>query len=312
MKEKQFIKYLQSKDLAKSTQEEYILKLQSFLNWVGTCAEHGRSKEDVQITNDDVLNYLEHLKNQKNNKNVTRAVILIAIKYYFSFLFENEYIPTNPTAFLKIRGTQVKKLYHIYTADDLNLLYDNYYNVYIRNYEPSKYTGKANKEHTKLKRERNYTILGMLIYQGIHTNELKNIKLDDVDLQKAAIKITSNRQAQERILPLKAVQIGTLINYAQNIRRELNIKDTEMFFDFVNHNLHDIIKHLTHQVKAIDRSFINFRQIRSSVITNWLKTENLRKVQYLAGHRSIHATENYLPNNLENLIEDITKHHPFL
>ena len=295
---------MQSKALAKSTQEEYILKLNSFLNWTG--------KEEIQITKSDVLNYLEHLKNRKNNQNATRAVILIAIRYYFTFLLESGQIPTNPTAFLKIRGTQVRKLYHIYTSEELDRIYDNYYNFYIRNIEPSKYFSKSTDENIKLKRERNYTILGILIYQGVHTNELKNIKLNDIDLQKAIIKITSNRQAKERTLPLKAVQIGTFINYIQNIRCELVINDTQMFFDFEEKDPNDIIKHLTHQLRGIDKDFRNFRQIRSSVITNWLKNENLRKVQYLAGHRSIHATENYLPNNLERLIEDITKHHPFL
>jgi integrase/recombinase XerD len=304
MKEKQFIKYLESKNLAVITQEEYILKLNLFLNWVG--------KEDIQITKNDVLNYLEHLKNNQNNKNITRAIILLAIRHYFTFLLETEQISTNPTAFIKIRGTQEKKLYYTYASEELNSLFDNYYNVYIRNFEPSKYFSKAVDENIMLKRERNYTILSILIYQGVHTNELKNIKLSDIDLQKATIKITSSRQAKERILPLKAVQIGTFINYTQNVRRELIINDTDLLFDFETQNINDIVKHLTHQLRSIDKDFRNFRQIRSSVITNWLKSENLRKVQYLAGHRSIHATENYLPNNLDSLIDDIAKHHPFL
>lgn len=303
MKEKQYINYMQSKNLAKSTQEEYILKLNSFLNYAG--------KEDIQITKNDVLNYLEYLKNQKNNTNQTRAVVLIAIRHYFTFLLETEQIPTNPTAFIKLRGTQTRKLYHIYTREELDILFDNYYNTYIRNFEPSKYFSKLTDEIRMLKRQRNYTILGILIYQGIHTNELKNIIIEDIDLQKATIKITSNRQARERILQLKAVQIGTFINYIQNIRRELITNDTNLLFNFDNQNPNDIIHHLTHQLRNIDKNFKNFRQIRTSVITNWLKVDNLRKVQYFAGHRNIHSTEDYLPNNLENLIEDITKHHPF-
>jgi site-specific recombinase XerD len=304
MKEKQYIKYLESKNLAATTQKCYIHNTVLFLDWTG--------KEEIQITNNDVLNYLEYLKNQKNNQNQTRAVVLIAIRYYFTFLLENGQIPTNPTAFIKIRGTQVKKLYHIYTSEELDCLCDNYYNVYIRNFEPSKYLSKLADENIKLKRERNYTILSILIYQAVHTNELKNIKLSDIDLQKATIKITSNRKARERTLPLKAVQIGTFINYIQNVRVELIANNMQLLFDFENKNPNDIIKHLTHQLRSIDKDFRNFRQIRTSVITNWLKAENLRKVQYMAGHRSIHSTENYLPNNLENLIEDIAKHHPFL
>ena len=299
---KDFTAYLESKGLAKTTQKEYLLRTKLFLNWV--------KKEDIQITKPDVLNYLEYLKNHKKNNNVTRAITLIAIRYYFNYLFENDFITQNPCWVLKIRGTQVKKLYKVYSTEALDDLYDNFYNFYIRSYEPSKYIGKASQEHIKLTRYRNLTVLGILIYQGVQTLELKNIKLDDVDLQKAKIKITSSKHARERTLPLKASQIGILINYIQNIRPELNC--SEYLFDFENHKYNDIIKHLTHQIIKIDKNFKNFWQIRTSVITNWLKTENLRKTQYFAGHRSVMATECYIPNNLEELIEDITQKHHFL
>ena len=65
------------------------------------------------------------------------------------------------------------------------------------------------------------------------------------------------------------------------------------------------------QLKSIDRNFINFSQIRTSVITHWIQTEGLRKAQYLAGHRNIVSTETYLPNDLNELINDIQKFNPF-
>ena len=297
-----FIAYLEGKNLAKATQEEYVSKITLFLNWA--------EKEDVQITKPDVLDYLEYLKNRKNNNNATRAVYLVAIRHYFAYLFEKELVATNPAAFLKIRGTQTKKLYHIYTNEDLDELYDNFYNVYIRNYEPSKFSGKATREHIKLTRGRFFAALGILIYQGVQTGELKHIKLDDVDLQKAKLKISSSTYARERTLPLKASQIGFLINYIQNIRPQLNHSEYLFDYETIGHN--HFIQHFTRKTKVIDKQFRNFKQIRTSVITNWLKTEGLRKTQYLAGHRSIQSTELYQPNNLDNLIEDIAKHHPFL
>ena len=50
--------------------------------------------------------------------------------------------------------------------------------------------------------------------------------------------------------------------------------------------------------------------LRASVITKWLKKYNLRKAQYLAGHRYISSTEKYLTNDLEGLSEEINKYHP--
>lgn len=307
MDKQEFTKYLESKDYAPTTQKEYVLRVELFLKWL--------KKEDLQIAKTDILDYLEYLKNQKNNNNPTRTTTLIAIKHYFAYLIENDYIAKNPAASLKLRGTQIKKLHDTYTNDELDELYDNFYQVYIRDFETCKYYGKATVEYMKLKREKNLAALGILIYQGILTNELKYIKLSDIDLQKAKIKIPSSRQAHERILPLNASQIGILINYVQNIRPQLIAKyqktsETDLLFHLENMNAKDTVSHLTTMTRKIDRKFRNFRQIRASVIVNWLKTEGLRKAQYLAGHRSIQATERYTPNNLESLIEDIAKHHP--
>ena len=72
-----------------------------------------------------------------------------------------------------------------------------------------------------------------------------------------------------------------------------------------------VFKALTRHIKTFDKQFNSFKQLRSSVITFWIKTHNLRKAQYFAGHRYISSTEDYLPNNLENLIDDINKLHPF-
>jgi site-specific recombinase XerD len=304
MKTTGFIKYLQSKDYAIATQGEYVSKVELFLKWV--------QKEDIQTTKSDVLDYLEYLKNTKNNSNTSRQIDLIAIRHYFDYLFENDFVAKNPAGTLKLRGTQVKKLYHTYTNDDLDQLYDNYYNVYIRNFEVSKYFGAATIEYMKLKRDRHLAALGLLLYQGLHTNELENIRLDDVDLQKAKIKIPSSKQAHARTLPLKASQIGGLINYIQNTRPKLieMYHETDLLLHFENQNIYDAVTHLKNKMRTIDKNFVNFRQIRASVITNWLKTEGLRKAQYLAGHRTVQSTERYQPNNLESLIEDIAKHHP--
>lgn len=46
------------------------------------------------------------------------------------------------------------------------------------------------------------------------------------------------------------------------------------------------------------------------IIAKWLKTHNLREVQYLGGHRYISSTESFLQNDMEELIEEINQYHP--
>ncbi|MDR2684251.1 MAG: tyrosine-type recombinase/integrase [Prevotellaceae bacterium] len=317
MKIKDFRKYLEQKNLAPISIESRIERVQTFFQWV--------KKEDIQVTKPDVLRFLEYLKSRRGQQNKTRATCLSALNHYFTFLLKNEFISKNPCAFIKIRGTRKKQLHKIYTTEELEQLFDNFYNVFIRTFDNSRQRGDYQKELTALIRERNVLILNILINQGVVTSEIENIEIDDIDFIKATIKIRSTRKRNERILPLKATQIGFFINYLQKIRPQLidlqnNSNNKKLFIATDRHNpkaaekgkFKSVCDILSRQIKTIDKQFCNCGQLRTSVITNWLKIYGLRKTQYLAGHKHVTSTETYVSNNLENLIDDINKLHPFL
>jgi integrase/recombinase XerD len=52
------------------------------------------------------------------------------------------------------------------------------------------------------------------------------------------------------------------------------------------------------------------RKIRESVIVYWLKTKDIRTVQYLAGHRYVSSTERYKKLDMEHLKEQVNELHP--
>src|SRR5690606_29093962 len=64
------------------------------------------------------------------------------------------------------------------------------------------------------------------------------------------------------------------------------------------------------RLKSINQKAGNINHLRASVIVNWLKQYNIRKVQYLAGHKYISSTESYKQNNLESLQEAVNEFHP--
>ncbi len=76
-------------------------------------------------------------------------------------------------------------------------------------------------------------------------------------------------------------------------------------------DIKEIWKRLSQEIKIQDKGFINFKQVRTSVITHWLKQFNLRQVQYMAGHRYVSSTEGYLVNQVEDLQADIDEFYPF-
>jgi len=314
MNKTEFIKYLQGKDLAVKTINEYVRLTEHFFAYT--------KKEDIQATKPDVLEYLEYLKNN-GLQNITRQSYLIALNHYFTMQYQAEKIAKNPCLFLKIRGIQRKKLYKIYTPEELDQIFDNYYQIFVRNSDNNHYKYGLQKQYSVLSRERNALILNILINQGITTSEIGKIELNDIDFSKATLKIRGGKMLNNRTLPLKASQIGLIINYLQTIRPQLieyqKIKTEKMFLLLPavrknkkkDENLMPVLFNLTKQIKSIEKQFINFQQVRASVITFWLKNYDLRKAQYFAGHRFISTTERYVNNNLDNLIDDINKLNPF-
>jgi site-specific recombinase XerD len=310
----EFSSYLQSKNLAPSSIAHYVRELALFLAWI--------DKEETQISKPDVLNYLEHLKNKRNLENISRSRVLNSLNHYFTFLHKQEQINANPCAFLKIRGTQKKSLYRTYTPEELTQLYDNFYNVFVRTYDDS-HIPKNQRKQASLSKQRNAVILNILIHQGTTTKEIDKILLQDLDLMQARLKIRGGLKSNERILPLEATQIGVLMHYLQNIRPQLaqyhRTESEKLFLTLPEYskqqtdspNLMHVFKPLTKQLKEIDSNFLNFKQLRASVITNWLKVHGLRKTQNLAGHRYISSTEKYKANDLQQLTDDISKLHPF-
>ncbi len=53
----------------------------------------------------------------------------------------------------------------------------------------------------------------------------------------------------------------------------------------------------------------HFVQVRSSVISLWIKKKNIREVQYMAGRNNIISTQRYVRANLDELKEQLVKFH---
>jgi site-specific recombinase XerD len=314
----EFINYLQSRSLAQSSINGYVKNIEQFLTWYITEQGEGyeRSSDPINCAKKDILNYLSFLKENTNQQNVTRRFSCTALNHYFTALIQAGISNNNPVAFIKIRGTNRKQLYRIYTPDELTQLADNFYSVFILGFDDSYMLHPSKKYKSLLSRHRNYTMLTFLLYQGLPTHELPLISINDIDLAKA--RLTLNNGSTKRTLPIQATQIGTLMHYLNNIRPQFLDycgQTDKLFFSLCPYqydkSFSKPLRKLTKQVKSIDSNFVNFLQTRTSVITHWIQTEGLRKAQYLAGHKNINSTEEYLPNDLNNLINDIQKFNPF-
>ncbi|MEQ8908159.1 MAG: tyrosine-type recombinase/integrase [Vicingaceae bacterium] len=308
-----FKNYLQSRGNSKSTVENYngyILDFISYLDRDNTEPEQASAKE--------VMAY-QNVLTKRGYENKTRNTRLTVIKHFFNYQIEIGQRLENPVQHLKIKGGKKQKLYPILEKHELERIYHNYE-------VPSEEDEQAKRNWFKavrLGKARNKVIIGLMIYQGLTTAEVNKMQLNDLKLKEGQLLIRGGRKSNERLLELKAHQIMGLMEYVNKIRAELlSYSEEPTDYLFISSPpigkkykrgktvLH-IWKRFSQEIREINSDFINFKQVRTSVITHWLKEYNLRKVQYMAGHRYVSSTEAYLVNQTEDLQKEIDAFHPF-
>jgi integrase/recombinase XerD len=150
-----------------------------------------------------------------------------------------------------------------------------------------------------------------MIYQGLDSGEIARLETSHINLGEGRIYIPSGRKSSSRTLRLQATQILPLKTYLEETRQELFEKrNLQTPYLFPSKKSSDMICKIVETVKKIFPQLKDSRQIRASVIMNWLKTNNIRQVQYMAGHKSIRSTESYRGQDLTDLTKQLELFHP--
>jgi len=297
----QLNEWLIIKGFTKSTVNGLVATVTHFINWT---TDQNIAAENVSYN--DVLAYIND-KRKQGNKPRTLLIITNALNHFYKFLQSEHELAENPVTNIKIKGVKRKVLQEILTPEELEKIYKSYQTKKVKNSSAQK--------HRELARKRNKIILSLIIYQGIRTAELAKLEIQDLQLREGKINIQSSKRTGGRILKLEAHQIYDLMDYVHTIRKEIlasTSKQTNKVFISVGSSLNfsNVMQKLIKTVKSQHPKLQDTKQLRSSVITNWLKVHNLRKTQYMAGHKYVSSTEAYQINNIDELQEDIKKYHP--
>ena len=289
---KQYNQYLQSKQLSQATVRIYKKYTKLFINYI---TEENKQAPEVKYS--DILNYIEHLRNE--SKSTGRInIYLTAIRHYYEYL--NMINPSadghSPAEGVILKGRNRNIPANLIEEKELQSLYENYPNT--------DYISKRNK-----------VITGLFIYQAITREELEKLKPEHLLLSKAKIIVPPTNKNNQRTIPVNAIQISDITEYLQLIRPELmkqhNIKTDKLFFGTKGStSIRGSLSYIYKTINRINPEIKDAKQIRMSVISNKLKTKNLRKVQYFAGHKWVSSTERYKLNNIEDLKKEINKYHP--
>jgi site-specific recombinase XerD len=303
----QFKEYFTLKGYASKSVQNYSKVLTYFLTWLST-----QNMELSEVRHTDILAYIDY---KKKKGNIARSLqyTLNALNHFFTYLVNEHQYNENPCSNILIRGIKRQVLYDILTPQELDELYKSYpppLNIAAGRTGPPQ-------EKNALARKRNKLVLSLLIYQGIKPEEAYKLELSDLHLREGKLTVQGGLRSNTRTLKLESHQIIDLSDYVNDTRKHIlsltNKTSTKLFTNMgTSTNYNNVLQSLLKTLQHANPKLKTLKHIRTSVITNWLKTHKLRKTQYLAGHRYVSSTESYQANNIDELKEALKKYHPLI
>jgi len=293
-----FKEYLKAQQFTSKSIKIRITTIKQFWKWL--------EKENLEPENigyNDLLLFMKHCQHKAMTQRTIQHYMGV-VKHFYEHLIEEEKLASNPAKDINIKGVKRKNLYHILEAHELNKLYNQHPNQTPRD-------------------RRNKAILGLLVYQGLQTEEIGRLDVKDIKLREGKIDVLGSHKSNERLMQLESAQVLDMYDYILQARPELmkmqpkrkSQTSTETDRLFINEggnheHFSNVITQLMIVIRKLNPTIKNAKHIRASVITKWLRIYNLREVQYLAGHRYISSTEGYLQNEMEGLKEELQMFHP--
>ena len=309
-----FRRYLFLKGFADTTILQHERNIGTYCNWIKT-----NSVDIMRCGYSEIVKFIDHSINYRNIKPEVRNRmnrILTSITYYYEFLSERNSSLVNPAKNIRIKNNHIRSKQRQIEYNDLLTLYQQQNTISPRDI-------------------RNQVILGFLIFQGMTVGELHKITIDDLRLRegmvlvKDAVSNNLKKGTTTRVLPLEAVQLIDLLEYLNNVRPKIlsgrflrtpgrkpgkggRLRRTNRIILSLNGSpfLKNTLHHLFIDIRKVSPMITSAKKIRQSIITHWITRFDIRKVQYMAGHRYVSSTEWYKPSNLEELKKEINIFHP--
>lgn len=286
-----FKRYLtEQRGFSPRTVSGYVTAAEKFLLWL--------QKENIKpqhIRHQDSMAYLRYIDNGARSNHYVQQLMLAA-RHYYDYLLMTGKVRGNPIVGIIKRGSRKKVLRDALTEKQLNTIYEKY---------PINTTMGL----------RNKVVLGLLIYQGIHTYELQRLTVNDIDFNSATVCVPQCNRSNPRTLKLEPVQISALKEYIKKFRPTIlvfaRIKTDRLIFSIGGSESNgNLLSKMKKAIRKIEPGFTTMAQIRASVIANWTRKYDPIRVMNMAGHRYVSSTEYYMVGDNETLRDELDKVHP--
>ena len=162
---------------------------------------------------------------------------------------------------------------------------------------------------------RNQSIIMLFFTSGLRLEELRSIRLRDIDFSKKKIRVVGKGN-KERIANFNTKTNDLIIKYLKSLQKYPLIKtnfNNNLFVDEKNKNLsRNNIQYLVMKsLKTLTLNSYGPHSLRHSFATHLLNEGvEIETIKSLLGHKSIKSTQIYTHVTLQKLQETIKKSHP--
>jgi len=286
----QFCDYVSFKNnLKHNTIIAYKSDLKIFLSWISNNNNKFSDVDRVVINN-----YLaSRLDSGVSVSTIQR--IITCIKSFYLFLYENNFIQSNPAQLID-NPKKRRKLPIIISENEIEAL------LSCPNTDTS--SGMRDK-----------CMLELLYSSGLRISELLNIKVHQIAHDKSFLKI-KGKGDKERLVPIGSSAMSSLLTYIDTFRCNIkNIDNVEMLFIketgavISRQECWKMIK--KYALASNINKKISPHNLRHAFATHLLNNgADLRTVQMLLGHASLSTTQIYTHIAKDRLVKFHQKYHP--
>lgn len=279
----QYLEHFHTGETAKS----YIYNIEVFLS------VNPRAKEYSYF---DIVEYINRVAKRIPNP-ASRGTHLSSIKKYYDYLLYTSQRSDHPCRALTIKRDKSQiQFQDLFTEEELELLLSR-----ENRYKHLKWRNKA--------------IIAFLIYQGMRSEEITRLRLDDIDLEIGTVNVRATKTSAKRVLELRPNQAVFLDKYISYHREPMMLGRYKGVF-ITTRGVPVSVEAISRMIRPLQGLFLektlNPITIRQSVISNWLNKRKLPlgDVQLMVGHKYPSSTEQYLNQDAHSKVDLINRFHP--